>query len=257
MNEESEKISEKNSNEINNKFKSNNSMMSIENNPSKRKNSKIKTLKRLNLDLPDELINNDNVSQTSSMKPLSKNQVIESYQDLTHRSLFYPKPLKVENMKKNLSSTSNHLANLKEPESKINNEDEINQNEKYFESERSSNKEKDRANEDIENNEDNQDEKENEQNNNNNEEKEEEENDKQEEEEEEDDNNNDKISNTNNNINNEEKEKEKEENNEDIEHVNIVKPKRDVNEDKINNEQNMNDNMEISENYEYEEMKLN
>ena len=112
MNEESEKISEKNSNEINNKFKSNNSMMSIENNPSKRKNSKIKTLKRLNLDLPDELINNDNVSQTSSMKPLSKNQVIESYQDLTHRSLFYKKPLKVENMKKNLSSTSNSTQRL-------------------------------------------------------------------------------------------------------------------------------------------------
>ena len=149
MNEESEKISEKNSNEINNKFKSNNSMMSIENNPSKRKNSKIKTLKRLNLDLPDELINNDNVSQTSSMKPLSKNQVIESYQDLTHRSLFYPKPLKVENMKKNISSTSNHLANLKEPESKINNEDEINQNEKYFESERSSNKEKEQEKKDY------------------------------------------------------------------------------------------------------------
>jgi len=59
--------------------------MSLDANSITRKKVKIKTLRRLNLDLPDELIQYDNELPS---KPQSNNQVIESYGDLTHRSMF-------------------------------------------------------------------------------------------------------------------------------------------------------------------------
>ena len=141
--------------------------MSIENNLIGRKKSKIKSLRRLNLDLPDELMDNDN--DNASVKPLSKNQAIESYQDLTHRSLFYPKPLKIENLKNNLSSSRDHIENIENIENKLSNENNLNDEkdkERYVESANFSNKEKQKDNE---NSQDNQEEKENEEKKNYNE----------------------------------------------------------------------------------------
>ena len=111
MLEENEEKNLKEENDIKEKNNfENNSIMSVDGNLITRKKVKIKTLRRLNLDLPDELIQNDNESQLPS-KPQSNNQVIESYGDLTHRSMFFPKPKKIENGKHNSTS---HINNIKE-----------------------------------------------------------------------------------------------------------------------------------------------
>ena len=137
MNED--KLSEniqKNSNDLDKKVKfDTSSRKSIEANLISRKKVKIKTLRRLNLDLPDELLQYDNENQNASPKPQSNNQIIESYEELTHRSMFFPKPKKVENDKKN---SSTHLDNLKEYKNKFN-IDEKNNNDNF-------------SNKDIENN---------------------------------------------------------------------------------------------------------
>ena len=126
MTEELEEPNYEELNDINNKNKMDNqSMMSIENNLITRKKIKIKTLRRLNLDLPDELLPYDNENQTASNKPTSKNQIIESYGDLTHRSMFFPKTKKVENLKKN---SSTHFENLKEFKNKLNIDNDIDEN---------------------------------------------------------------------------------------------------------------------------------
>ena len=84
MNED--KLSEniqKNSNDLDKKVKFNtSSRKSIEANLISRKKVKIKTLRRLNLDLPDELLQYDNENQNASPKPHSNNQIIESYWEL-------------------------------------------------------------------------------------------------------------------------------------------------------------------------------
>ena len=124
MKDEKVKIKLKESNDMNKNNKlDNQSMMSIENNLISRKKVKIKTLRRLNLDLPDDLLKYDNESQIASNKPQSKNQIIESYGELTHRSMFFPKPKKVENTKK---ISSNHIENLKEIKNKLNFERDTN-----------------------------------------------------------------------------------------------------------------------------------
>ena len=113
MLEENEEKNLKEENDI--KEKNNfekNSIMSVDGNLITRKKVKIKTLRRLNLDLPDELIQNDNESQLPS-KPQSNNQVIESYGDLTHRSMFFPKPKKIENEKHNSTSQINNIKEIK------------------------------------------------------------------------------------------------------------------------------------------------
>ena len=112
MNEEEKfELNNKESKYINNNKLEEKSMMSIENNLITRKKVKIKTLRRLNLDLHDDLVQYDNESQLASNKPQSKNQMIESYGELTHRSMFFPKPKQIENNKKN---SSKHIENLKE-----------------------------------------------------------------------------------------------------------------------------------------------
>ena len=150
MNEEEKfELNNKESKDINNNRLEEKSMMSIENNLITRKKVKIKTLRRLNLDLPDDLVQYDNESQLASNKPQSKNQMIESYGELTHRSMFFPKPKKVENAKKN---SSTHIENLKEIKNKLNidindknnyNENEINKN---IENDNFSNKDEEREN---------------------------------------------------------------------------------------------------------------
>ena len=114
MLEEIEEKKQKESNEIKEKNKfDNNSIMSIEGNLLSLKKVKIKTLRRLNLDLPDELIQYDNESQLPSNKPQSNNQAIESYGDLTHRSMFFPKPKKIENEKYNSTARINNVKEFK------------------------------------------------------------------------------------------------------------------------------------------------
>ena len=116
-----EEIVDNSKNESNDKKKKNefdnNSMKSIEGNLISRKKVKIKTLRRLNLDLPDELLHYDNDSEKVSVKPQSKNQMIESYGELTHRSMFFPKPKKIDNLKQN---STIHIENLKEMQNKLN-----------------------------------------------------------------------------------------------------------------------------------------
>ena len=108
--EEKFELNNKESKDINNNKLEEKSMMSIENNLITRKKVKIKTLRRLNLDLPDDLVQYDNESQLASNKPQSKNQMIESYGELTHRSMFYQKLKKEENGEKN---SSKHIENMK------------------------------------------------------------------------------------------------------------------------------------------------
>ena len=118
MLEEIEEKKQKESDNIKDKNKfDNNSVMSIEGNLLSRKKVKIKTLRRLNLDLPDELIQYDNESLSPSNRLHSNNQAIESYGDLTHRSMFFPKPKKIENEKYNSTARIN---NVKEIQNKLN-----------------------------------------------------------------------------------------------------------------------------------------
>ena len=49
----------------------------------------------------------------------SRNKMLESYGELTHRSMFFPKPKQIENNKKN---SSTHIENLKEIKNKLNTE---------------------------------------------------------------------------------------------------------------------------------------
>ncbi len=127
-----EEIEEQNKKELkdknNNNKIDNQSMMSIENNLITRKKVKIKTLRRLNLDLPDELLQYDNENEIASNKPTSRNQIIESYGDLTHRSMFFPKPKKVGDLKKN---SSTHFEQFNDIKNKLNIDNENNENDNF------------------------------------------------------------------------------------------------------------------------------
>ena len=118
-----EEIEEQNKKELkdknNNNKIDNQSMMSIENNLITRKKVKIKTLRRLNLDLPDELLQYDNENEIASNKPTSRNQIIESYGDLTH---------KVGDLKKN---SSTHFEQFNDIKNKLNIDNENNENDNF------------------------------------------------------------------------------------------------------------------------------
>ena len=145
-NEEKFEVKHKESTDTNNIKIDGKSMMSIENNLISRKKVKIKTLRRLNLDVPDDLVQYDNESQKASIKPQSRNQMLESYGELTHRSMFFPKPKQIENNKKN---SSTHIENLKEIKNKLNTEtknenDKENDINKIVENDNFSNKDEER-----------------------------------------------------------------------------------------------------------------